>query len=444
MFRRSSLPPRGLLALIVGVTVIPLATLLWLGWRLLEQDRALEAQQIQQRLDRSADLVVAAIDRSLSTWEQRLAAGMEEVPDGTVVVTVRGEDVLVTPRSRVAFLPVVPALPEPPASAFAASDAAEYRTHDLRAAAALLIPLTRSADDATRTGALLRLARVQQNLGQTDAALVTYARLLNVDDVGISGVPAALVARYLRCRLFEARGRRRTDDLTPRTDGSSTGRRILKVALRHVRRQEERREASVQQAMRKIAVAEVGQVRLDHRREPQVHLPPGERVPEAAARAEGRGASGQDADGGKVVGRDLEQLGGVGQAMHFVEDHSPATQPVKKFFRVFHGPPDARQFAIEVFDVRQGGGEGGLPGAPDATQPEHGATGPQAADLIEPMTALNHKPSYCRLVILNAILLTPGDWRQRGKNADTRQENPGSTGAVQCRHLRCATAASPT
>ena len=49
---RSSLPPRGLLALIAGVTLIPLATLLWLGWRLLEQDRILEIQQAEQQLNR--------------------------------------------------------------------------------------------------------------------------------------------------------------------------------------------------------------------------------------------------------------------------------------------------------------------------------------------------------------------------------------------------------
>ena len=101
MVRRTfSLPPRGLMALIVGVTVIPLVTLLWLGWRLLEQDRALEAQQIRQRLDRSADLVVAAIERSLPAWEQRLAAGAGEVSgntvaaDGVVGVTMRRESVL--------------------------------------------------------------------------------------------------------------------------------------------------------------------------------------------------------------------------------------------------------------------------------------------------------------------------------------------------------------
>ncbi len=202
-----SLPPRGLLALIVGVTVIPIATLLWLGAWLLQQDRALEAQQIQQGLDRSADLVVDAVERSLATWEQRLTAGAEALPAGAVSVTIRGDTVGVTPRARVAFLPVAPALPQPPASAFAAGDEAEYRAHDVQAAAAIFLALTRSPDRATRAGGLLRLGLMQQSASQTNAALSTYSALLSFDDVGIVDAPAALVARYLRCRLLEARGR---------------------------------------------------------------------------------------------------------------------------------------------------------------------------------------------------------------------------------------------
>jgi putative toxin-antitoxin system antitoxin component (TIGR02293 family) len=74
-FKGHALPPRNLIALILGITVVPLFTLLWLGWRLLEQDRVLEGQQAQQRMERAADLVVAAFERALSSSQQRLAAG---------------------------------------------------------------------------------------------------------------------------------------------------------------------------------------------------------------------------------------------------------------------------------------------------------------------------------------------------------------------------------
>src|SRR5205085_7124195 len=81
--------PRGLVALILAITVVPLVTLLWLGWRLVQQDRALERQQIQQRVERAADLIVAVLGRAVSASEQRLAAGVESWPAGAVVVAFR-------------------------------------------------------------------------------------------------------------------------------------------------------------------------------------------------------------------------------------------------------------------------------------------------------------------------------------------------------------------
>src|SRR6266852_4623601 len=68
---RAHLPPRNLVALILGITVAPLATLLWLGWRLLEQDRMLAGQQVQQRVERAADLVVAVLQRAVAGWSRR-------------------------------------------------------------------------------------------------------------------------------------------------------------------------------------------------------------------------------------------------------------------------------------------------------------------------------------------------------------------------------------
>ena len=105
--KRSPRPPRSLVTLIVAITVVPLVTLLWLGWRLLEQDRVLEGQQIQQRVERGADLVVAALQRAMATSEQRLASGNQEWPDAAVVVTFRDGAVEASPHGRVAYLPLV-------------------------------------------------------------------------------------------------------------------------------------------------------------------------------------------------------------------------------------------------------------------------------------------------------------------------------------------------
>ena len=40
------------------------ATLGWLGWQLLQQDRVLETQRTQERLNNAADLIAAALLRA--------------------------------------------------------------------------------------------------------------------------------------------------------------------------------------------------------------------------------------------------------------------------------------------------------------------------------------------------------------------------------------------
>ena len=44
-------------------------TLIWLGWKLLDQDRALAAQRAAERRQVSAEAVVASLDRSLAEAE---------------------------------------------------------------------------------------------------------------------------------------------------------------------------------------------------------------------------------------------------------------------------------------------------------------------------------------------------------------------------------------
>ena len=51
---------------------IPLVALSWLAWRLLEQDRALEAQRVRERLDNAAVLASRELGRSLDVWSSLL------------------------------------------------------------------------------------------------------------------------------------------------------------------------------------------------------------------------------------------------------------------------------------------------------------------------------------------------------------------------------------
>jgi signal transduction histidine kinase len=200
-------PPRKLIALIGAITVVPLVTLLWLGWRLLEQDHVLEGQQIQQRVERGADLVVAALQRAIAGSEQQLASGSQQWPDDAVVVTFRDGAVEVSPNHRVAYLPFVSPLREASEATFARGEDFEFRQRNPKAAVTVFRDLAKSSDPAVRAGALLRLGRNLQKLGEWDEALTAYARLSEMADVATGGVPAALVAAYARGKLLKEQSR---------------------------------------------------------------------------------------------------------------------------------------------------------------------------------------------------------------------------------------------
>ncbi len=199
----SARAPKALVALIAGITLVPLATLLWLGWRLLEQDRVLEQQQIEQRVERAADLITAALHRVISTTEQRLDAGARDWPPGAVAVTFRPGHLEAAPRERVAFWPIAPVLPEAPAAVFAAGEDLEFRARDLTAATVAYRRLAVSPNTAIRAGALLRLGRTLRNTGHVDEALATFARLSELDGVLAGGGPAGLIGSYARCALLD-------------------------------------------------------------------------------------------------------------------------------------------------------------------------------------------------------------------------------------------------
>lgn len=204
MFPRASARRlRGFVALVIGVMVVPLLTLPWLGWRLLEQDRALESQQVRQRVERAADLVVAALQRAITATEQRLIEDGATWPAGSIAVTFDEARVDVVPAERVAYWPVTPPMPEASTAAFAAAERLELRDENLGAAITAFARLERSADPAVSAGALLRLGRTLRKAGRHDEALAAYARLSHHDGVAVGGVPASLAAAYARGSLLE-------------------------------------------------------------------------------------------------------------------------------------------------------------------------------------------------------------------------------------------------
>ena len=59
-------PPRMLLLLLCLLTLISVSTMAFFGWRLLEQQRTVEAQRSQERLEQAADRIAAIVRGTLA------------------------------------------------------------------------------------------------------------------------------------------------------------------------------------------------------------------------------------------------------------------------------------------------------------------------------------------------------------------------------------------
>jgi signal transduction histidine kinase len=184
----------------------------WLGWQLLKQDRALEGQRVQERLELAADHMAAALQQSLTDLESYLSfvpsPGAKEPPDGVMVLQVTKRTVNAYPPGRLLYYPVIPDGEEPPAATFVAGETLEYRRNDPAKAAEVFRELARSPDPGVRAGALLRLGRNLRKTGRHEEALQVYGELAQLGRTCVLGLPAELMAREARGSVLEAIGKR--------------------------------------------------------------------------------------------------------------------------------------------------------------------------------------------------------------------------------------------
>ena len=199
----------GLMAAFLVLALGPSLGLVWLGWRLLDQDRALEKQRIDERRERAADQVVASLQRAVQTSELDLAQLRAPASgDDALMVEFRGPDVRAYPTGSLLFSPLASEPQDVLANVYREADTYEFRQKDYERAIRVLQPLTRSADASIRAGAFLRIARNQRKAGQFDPALRTYTELAAYGETVAGGLPAGLVALRARCDVLARLGRR--------------------------------------------------------------------------------------------------------------------------------------------------------------------------------------------------------------------------------------------
>jgi signal transduction histidine kinase len=210
--------PRYLLTLFLAIMLVLAASLSWLSWRLLKQDRALESQRIQERLDNAADLIAASLLHKFSESRDQfttllalsdsdLAARASEFSGqgaGTALIVVfRPQAVDAYPPVGLPYYPFLPTAKEPSANVFEAGEVAEFQQRDYAKAITVFRELSHSKDPAIRAGALLRLARNLRKAQKSRAALEIYDELDQMGATPVGGLPAELLARHARCTLLD-------------------------------------------------------------------------------------------------------------------------------------------------------------------------------------------------------------------------------------------------
>ena len=205
-------PSHRTLAAFLSLMLILGGALGWFGWRLLAQERALEKQRIQERLEQAADRIASVLQRGLSDLEGYLnflpGPDVKDPPPGVAVLIQHGVDLDVYPPSRLLFYPVVPRGNEPREAIFREGEALEFQRNDPEKAAEVFRELARrSSITEVRAGALLRLGRNLYKSGRGEEALRVYGDLARLGPVPVAGLPAELWGYEARATVFEAMGK---------------------------------------------------------------------------------------------------------------------------------------------------------------------------------------------------------------------------------------------
>jgi len=210
-------PSRNTAILFLGVAAVSVAVLVWMGVRLVQQDRALEATQLQERREAAADRLTASLNQFLSEEESKLAglpnAALSPTEEDVIWVSIgssRSSEVRIWPDNSLLYYPELPPQREAPSNLFVSAEKSEFVDHNYDRAVRELLPLSKSGDPAIRVGAQFRLARNFRKTGNLESALKVYDEIAKPSDQGvsISGVPADLAARRALCVMLEELGRR--------------------------------------------------------------------------------------------------------------------------------------------------------------------------------------------------------------------------------------------
>jgi signal transduction histidine kinase len=196
--------------LFVAATLLPVGALVWLGGRVLDQDRDVERQRSRERLEVSAGRLALELERRFADIETSLGRGEGIVFTSDGIQGTAALPILYQPQSSSRSTPLNPAI--------VAGETEEFQRQDLSAAAAAYRKAASSPEAEQRAAALLRLARVLRQSGKRADAIDAYEQLESLGSVALEGEPVVLSARQGKAKVLEESGdteklRREASDL---------------------------------------------------------------------------------------------------------------------------------------------------------------------------------------------------------------------------------------
>ena len=215
--------PRSFLALSLGTIVVLVGALGFLGRKLLDQERDLERQRLQQRLEFAAESAVSRIRHELEatagtlrtfaasdeTERRRIAERLAGPPNEVVVVAQSPSGLWSS--GAIVFYPDQPDPTDQAAQAFTSLEAHELGGQNLASVLAGFQRLVDSRDPIVRAGALLRAGRVARKLERPSVALAAYRQLEALGATAAAGRPSDLVALVERCAVLAESDRQSAD-----------------------------------------------------------------------------------------------------------------------------------------------------------------------------------------------------------------------------------------
>ena len=199
---------RRLLILLFVVTVPPAVTLVWLGLRILQQDRDLAMRQALERREAALQTVVRSLEQSWALATRAL--DQDPVPAGMVRLVINERGIDASPAGRLLWMPARPSAwhitIDPRVEAVERLEFQGARP----AAVAGYQQLLQSSDAKLRAIALIALGRIYRQNRNWNGALRVYRDLTAINAVGVAvaDAPADLHARRQICDLLADAGRR--------------------------------------------------------------------------------------------------------------------------------------------------------------------------------------------------------------------------------------------